>query len=65
MSEDAKMLLIGLVLLAPFIPLYPKWSYKAYYKRCELNSTHPDWTPFCGKNFLNKKGELICKKNND
>lgn len=54
MNIETKMLIIGVVLLLIAIPTYPYWSYRAWYNRCEENSKHPDWKPFCGKNFLNK-----------
>lgn len=33
---------------------YPKWSYKCFDKRSEINSKHPDWYPKCGINFIEK-----------
>ena len=43
---------IGILILSVFT--YDKWSYKQFYNRCIENSKHPNWTPFCGKNFLDK-----------
>jgi len=34
--------------------MYPRWSYKEWYKRCEINSKHPDWRPHCNINFFKK-----------
>ena len=31
---------------------YEKISYAEYYKRCTINSKHPDWKPWCGRNFF-------------
>ena len=31
---------------------YEKISYKKYYERCEINSKHPQWRPWCGRNFF-------------
>lgn len=31
---------------------YEKISYAEYYKRCAINSKHPDWKPWCGRNFF-------------
>lgn len=31
---------------------YEKWSYKAWEKRCKINAKHPNWTPYCGRNFF-------------
>ena len=28
---------------------YPKWSYKAYWERCEEDSRHPNFVPFSGR----------------
>lgn len=63
--------IIALCVILLGIMTYPKWSYKEYYKRCEINSKHPLWKPFCGTNFiqrdkkwfidngyLNKNGEI-------
>lgn len=52
MDINTKLFLIGVLMLIPVIYFYPKISYGAFYKRCVENSKHPDWTPFCGKNFL-------------
>ena len=43
---------IAIVVFAVFN--HDKLSYKMFYKRCEINSKHPDWTPYCGINFLEK-----------
>lgn len=43
---------IGIILIA--VVFYPKWSYKQYYLRSEINAKHPDWRPYCGINFLEK-----------
>lgn len=31
---------------------YENISYAEYYKRCVINSKHPDWEPWCGRNFF-------------
>jgi cytochrome bd-type quinol oxidase subunit 2 len=51
MNPEKIALIIAILLLVFFVATYEKWSYKAFYKRCEENSKHPDWTPFCGKKF--------------
>ncbi len=33
---------------------YDKWSYNQWYERCKINAKHPNWTTFCGINFLKK-----------
>jgi flagellar basal body-associated protein FliL len=47
-------LIIAVVVVLISIPTYSKWSYAAWSERCEENAKHPDWTPFCGKNFLDE-----------
>ncbi|MBR2031251.1 MAG: hypothetical protein IKA04_03460 [Alistipes sp.] len=48
----AFVIAIAIIVVAVFT--YDKWSYKALYKRQEVNSKHPDWKPYCGINFLEK-----------
>ena len=45
-----KIVSISIIIFGIFT--YPKWSRKEWYKRCEINSKHPDWTPNCCINFL-------------
>lgn len=45
---------IAILFLIFAVITYPKWSYKEYYKRCEINSKHPDWTPKCAINFFER-----------
>ena len=45
---------IALLIITAGIFTYDKWSYTHFYKRCEINSKHPEWYPKCGINFLEK-----------
>ena len=50
-----KVLLIMAIAIIIFgVINYDKISYKKWYERCEINSKHPDWKPYCGINFLKK-----------
>jgi hypothetical protein len=51
------ILIIALLIVIIGIPTYPYWSYKAWYKKLIKNSKHPNWKPFCGKNFLKDQTE--------
>lgn len=48
------LLLIPITIILIGVATYPKWSYKEFGKRCEVNSKHPDWKPYCGINFIKK-----------
>lgn len=56
--DAATLLLLMKIIPIPIILFgiftYPKWSRKEWYKRLEINSKHPDWTPNCCINFLEK-----------
>ena len=50
-----KVLLIIAIAIIIFGAInYDKISYKKWYERCEINSKHPDWKPYCSVNFLEK-----------
>lgn len=46
--------LLALVIIIFGVANYDKMSYKKFYERSVVNSKHPDWTPKCGINFLEK-----------
>jgi hypothetical protein len=46
------LFIISIVIFAIFVINYNKMSYKAWNKRCEINSKHPGWYPFCHIDFL-------------
>ena len=46
--------IICLLVIVFAVSNYPKWSYKEFNKRSEINAKHPDWKPYCGINFLEK-----------
>lgn len=48
------LLIIAIAIIIFGVVNYDKMSYKQFYKRCEINSKHPDWYPKCGINFLEK-----------
>ena len=48
------LLIVALIIIGFGIAYYDKISYKKFYERCEVNSKHPDWTPNCRVNFLEK-----------
>ncbi len=55
-----KVVLILAILVIVFgVLTYDKWSYKKFYERCEVNSKHPDWKPYCGINFLKKRSTMV------
>lgn len=41
-------------MLVFFVVNYSKISYKKWTERCEVNSKHPDWKPYCGIDYLEK-----------
>lgn len=45
------LLILAIAVIIFGIANHDKISYKQWYKRCEINSKHPDWKPFCGVNF--------------
>lgn len=44
------LLIIGFFIL--ITATYPKWSYKAWYKRLEEDAKQPDFVPFSGKKYI-------------
>lgn len=48
------IIIFSIILLILAAYNYEKIGYKAWAKRCEINSMHPDWYPYCGINFLEK-----------
>lgn len=46
------LFIISVIVVVISIFTYEKWSYKAWEKRCEINAKHPDWEPFCHRNFF-------------
>lgn len=46
--------LLSVVIILFLTLTYDKWSYTAFYERCDVNSKHPNWYPKCGINFLEK-----------
>ena len=48
------LLVVAIIVIAFGVANYNKISYKRFNKRCEINSQHPDWFPFCGIDFLEK-----------
>ena len=46
--------ILSVIIIIFGICTYPKWSRKEWYKRCEINSKHPDWKPHCNINFIEK-----------
>lgn len=48
------LLIIAIAVIVFGVVNYDKISYKKYNERCEINSKHPDWKPYCGINFLEK-----------
>ena len=49
--------LICLLVILVAVMTYSKWSYKEFDKRSKINSKHPNWTPYCGINFLKEDPE--------
>lgn len=49
--------ILFLIMLGLIIYFYPKWSYKEWEKRCEINTKHPDWSPYCGKSFFEEDSQ--------
>ena len=47
-------LIISICFILFAICNWDKMSYKRFSYRCEINSKHPDWTPYCGINFIEK-----------
>ncbi len=43
---------VCIVSIAFYAINYEKMSYKKYYERYVINSKHPDWEPWCGRNFF-------------
>ncbi len=41
-------ILFIILFLICIIKAYPRWSYKEFYKRCEVNAQHPDFVPNSG-----------------
>ena len=48
------LLIIAIAIIIFGVVNYDKMSYKKWYERCEINSKHPQWKPYCGINFLEK-----------
>lgn len=48
------LLVVAIVIIIFGVINYNKMSYKKWYERCEINSKHPDWYPYCGINFLKR-----------
>lgn len=46
--------IIGILLIGFYAYKHDDMSYRKYYERQVVNSKHPDWTPKCGVNFLEK-----------
>lgn len=46
------LFIISVIVVVISIFTYEKWSYKAWEKRCEINAKHPDYEPFCYRNFF-------------
>lgn len=46
--------IVALLVILVAVSTYPKWSYKKFDERSEVNSKHPDRRPYCGINFLKK-----------
>ena len=46
------ILLICFISIGIYIWKYDEMSYRRYYERCEINAKHPDWKPWCGRNFF-------------
>lgn len=46
------LLIIAIAIIIFGIINYDEISYKKWYERCEINSKHPQWKPYCGTNFL-------------
>lgn len=44
--------IVALLVILVAIYNYPKWSYKKFYERSEINAKHPKWKPNCGVNFM-------------
>lgn len=53
------ILAVGIIIGAAFN--YKKWSYKEWYKRCEINAKHPDWTPKCNRDFMKEDPDWFVK----
>lgn len=47
-------LIISICFILFAISNWDKMSYKKFEERCEINSKHPDWIPYCGINFIEK-----------
>ncbi len=48
------IILLAVIVVIFAVSNYNKISYSKWYKRCEVNSKHPDWTPKCGIDFIKK-----------
>ena len=48
------LFIIAMIIILFGVFNYDKISYKKFYERCKINSKHPNWTPFCGTNFIEK-----------
>ena len=53
--------IICLISILFAIKTYDKWSYKAFEKRIKINSMHPDWKPYCGRNFIKEDPQWFIK----
>ena len=53
--------IICLISILFAIKTYDKWSYKAFEKCSKINSMHPDWKPYCGRNFLKEDPQWFIK----
>jgi len=45
-------IILSIIFLIFITAIYPKWSYKKWYERCEENSKHPDFISFSGKKHI-------------
>lgn len=48
------LFIISLAIITIGVVFHDKMSYKKMYQRQVINSKHPNWTPYCGVNFLEK-----------
>lgn len=48
------VLILALLVVIFAVSTYNKFSYSIWSKRCYINSKHPDWTPYCGIDFIKK-----------
>ena len=49
--------IVCLLVLFFAVMTYPKWSYKKFEERSKINAKHPEWKPYCGRNFLKEDSQ--------